>query len=81
MLFQIKPADFDKSSLFNELTFVLKVSSQLVSRLKEEMDCEKEDEIKIGLCLIESSENMKMTYAKYLQNHSNIDLLIKKVVV
>ena len=74
--------------MFNELTFVIKVSNQLVNSLEKEINrkntnrtCEEEDEIKIGLCLIESSENIKMTYAKYLQNHSNVDSLIKKVII
>jgi len=81
----LKPSDFDKKSLFNELTFVIKVSNQLVSSLEKEINWKQiyglgeEDDVKIGLCLMESSENIKMTYAKYLQNHSNIGLQIKKV--
>ena len=49
--------------------------------MKTELNSNNEDQIKISNSLIESSEEMKNIYAKYLQNHSNVISIIKNVII
>ena len=71
------PWDFDKAALFGELECVVAFSSNLVHCLEAELAANDDTRVKIALCLTESSEDMKLVYAKYLQSHSNTAALIK----
>jgi hypothetical protein len=62
------PIDFNKSLLFNELKSIIDISHLFISQF---------DRSKVGASLASNSEAMKMEYAKYLRNHSNITNLIK----
>ena len=76
----LKPAEFDKVALFQELKLVLTFSNHLISLLETELSSNNDEEIKIGACLSESSDDMKLVYAKYLQNHPNVAAIIKNVI-
>ncbi len=65
--------------LFEELKAVIRFSNQLVENLDAELNEKNLENIRIGLKLIEVSDEMKDIYAKYLQNHANITLLLKNV--
>ncbi len=75
-----QPPEFDKFALFEELKLVLTFSNHLINLFEAELHSNNADnQIKIGSCLTESAEDMKIVYAKYLRNHSNIANLIKNV--
>ncbi len=65
--------------LFEELKAVIRFSNQLVENLDAELNEKNLENIRVGLKLIEVSDEMKDIYAKYLQNHANITLLLKNV--
>lgn len=54
-------------------------SAHLVDSLEHELESKADNDIKIGKSLTEFSEEMKIIYAKYLQNHSNVTVLVKNV--
>jgi hypothetical protein len=62
-----------------ELKAVIRFSNQLVENLDAELNEKNLENIRVGLKLIEVSDEMKDIYAKYLQNHANITLLLKNV--
>jgi hypothetical protein len=83
---QNTPVEFKKNLLFDKLLQIVQISTNLIKSFEMETKFnEKTEEInenaKIGLCLIQLANEMKVTnaYAQYARGHNEVAILVKKV--
>ena len=68
--------------MFEGLKLVITFSRHLLSSLEAEIGSRAsfaDEEVKVGACLIDYVDEMRMVYAKYLQNHASVANLVKNV--
>ena len=84
---QNTPVEFNRTFLFDKLSQIIQISTNLIKSFESETQNNDGEEInenaKIGLCLIQLANEMKVTnaYAQYARNHNEVAILIKKVII
>ena len=77
----LEPIEFNKKTLFDKLMPIIKFSKSLVDKFEVELADHDQnvDLVKVGECITNFIDQMRMAYALYTKNHNDIAEQVKKV--